>query len=100
MKKLINIFAIIDLSVIALWTVSLIIARITADTASADIFAAIFVIIYIAAIIAVAAFTVASIILLIKKKKFSLPLLIFTYTINLAWVAVFAMVIEYVTNIF
>ncbi|MBQ2846821.1 MAG: hypothetical protein IJE74_01005 [Clostridia bacterium] len=100
MKKVLNILAITDLSVLALWAVTLIISRIAADSASADVFAAIFVIIYIIAIVAVAAFTVASIILMVKKKKFSLPLMIFTYVVNIAWTAIFAMVIDYVTNIF
>ena len=100
MKKLLNILAITDLSVLALWAISLIISRIAADSATVDIFAAIFVIIYIIAIVIVAAFTVTSIILMVKKKKFSLPLMIFTYAVNIAWVAIFAMVIDYVKNIF
>lgn len=97
MKKILNIFAIADLSVLALWLISLIVARITAETAAAYPLAAAFVIIYIIAIITVAVFTVASVILLIKKKGFSLPLLIFTYVINFAWIAVLVAVVKNIT---
>ncbi len=97
MKKLLNIFAITDLSVLTLWLIIFIIARLTADTAAADYFAAAFVIIYAIAIVAVLAFTVASVILLIKKKEFSLPLLIFTYVMNFAWIAVLIAVVKNMT---
>ncbi len=97
MKKILNIFAITDLSVLALWLISFIVARLTADTPYADPIAAVFVIFYLIAIITVLVFTVASVIMLIMKKKFSLPLLIFTYAINLAWIAVLVMVIKNMT---
>ena len=51
-------------------------------------------------IIAVLIHTIASVILLLKKKKFSLPLLIFTYVMNIAWISILAMVINHATNIF
>lgn len=97
MKKLLNIFAAADLSVLALWLISFIAARLTADKTYADAVAAVFVILYLIAIIAVLVFTVVSVILLIKKKEFSLPLLIFTYVINLAWIAVLVMVVKNMT---
>ncbi len=94
MKKTLNILSAVDLSIISLWLISLIISRITADKPYADKIAAVFVILYFIAVIVVAVYTVASVILLIKKKKFSLPLLIFTYAINFAWVTVLAIVLE------
>ena len=95
MKKTLNILSIADLSIIVLWAVALAVSRITAETQYANYIAAAFVIIYAIAILAVAAYTVASIILLLKKKKFSLPLLLFTYITNAAWVAIIFMVIDY-----
>ena len=92
MKKTLNALSITDLSVLALWLISFIVARLTADTAYADSFAAAFVIIYAIAIIAVVAYTVTSVILLIKKKKFSLPILITAYVANAVWVFVLIMV--------
>lgn len=97
MKKTLNIFAITDLSVLTLWIITLIAARIAADTSWADPVSAAFVIIYIIALAVVAAFTIASIILLIMKKQFSLPLLIFTYIMNFAWIAVLVAVIKNMT---
>ena len=92
MKKTLNILSIADLSVLALWLISFIAARLTAETAYTDSFAAAFVIIYAIAAVAVVAYTIASVILLITKKKFSLSLLITAYITNLVWIAVFAMV--------
>lgn len=66
----------------------------------ADGFAAAFVIIYATAAVAVAAYTVASVILLIMKKKFSLPLLITAYVANFIWISVFALVIHRFINAF
>lgn len=97
MKKILNILSIADLSVLALWLISLIVARLTADTAAADPIAAAFVIIYAVAIIAVLVYTIVSVILLIKKKEFSLPLLIFTYVMNFAWIAVLIAVVKNMT---
>lgn len=98
MKKFLNILAIADLSVLALWLISFIVARLTAETSAADPVAAAFVIIYAVAIITVSVFTVASVILLVKKKEFSLPLLIFTYVMNFAWVAVFVALIQHIID--
>ena len=88
MKKTLNILSVTDLAVIGIWAIALAVSRLTAETAYANHIAAAFVIIYALAIIAVAAYTVASILLLIKKKEFSLPLLLFTYITNIAWVAI------------
>lgn len=95
MKKTLNILSVTDLAVIGIWAIALAVSRLTAETPYANYIAAAFVIIYAIAIVAVAAYTVASIILLIKKKKFSLPLLLFTYITNIAWVAIIFMVIDY-----
>ncbi len=100
MKKTLNILSIADLSVLALWLISFVSARITADTSYADGFAAAFVIIYSIAAVAVISYTVASVILIIKKKKFSLPLLITAYVTNSVWIAVFALVIHRFLNAF
>lgn len=95
MKKTINILSIADLSVIALWAIALVISRLTAETSFASTIAAVFVVIYAVAIVFVAAYTIASIVLFIKKKKYSLPLVFFTYVINIAWVAIIFMVVDY-----
>ncbi len=100
MKKTLNILSTADLSVLALWLISFIAARLTAEIAYADAFAAAFVIIYAIAAVMVIVYTVASVILLIKKKKFSLSLLVTAYVTNLIWVAVFAMVIYRFMNAF
>ncbi len=100
MKKALNILSTIDLSALALWLLSFIAARITADTPYADRAAAAFVIIYAIAAVAVVVHTVASVILLVMKKKGSLPLLITTYVTNFIWVAIFAMVIYRFINAF
>lgn len=100
MKKAINIFSIVDLSLLALWLISFIAARITADMSFADKFAATFVIFYAIAAVAVVVHTVASVILLAVKKKGSMPLLITTYVINSVWAAIFAMVIHRFLNAF
>jgi hypothetical protein len=92
MKKTLNILSTADLSVLALWLISFVAARLTAETAYADGFAAAFVIIYAIAAVAVVAYTIASVTLLILKKKFSLSLLITAYITNIIWIAVFAMV--------
>lgn len=98
MKKTINILAIADLSVLALWLISFIVSRLTAETSAAAPISAAFVIIYAVAIITVLVFTVASVILLIKKKEFSLPLLIFTYVMNFAWIAVLVALIQHIID--
>lgn len=100
MKKTINTLSIIDLSVLALWLISFVTARITAETPCADYVAAAFVIIYGIATVAVAVHTIASVVLLIRKKKCTLSLLITTYVTNFIWVAVFAMVITRFLNAF
>lgn len=100
MKKTINILSIIDLSVLALWLISFITARITAEMPCADYVAAAFVIIYGIAAAAVVIHTIASVILLILRKKCSLSLLIATYVTNAVWSAVFAMVIIRFLNAF
>lgn len=92
MKKTLNILSVVDLSVLALWLISFIVARLTAETAYADSFAAAFVIIYAIAAVTVVAYTITSIIFLVKKKKFSRPILIAAYVTNFTWVAVLAMV--------
>lgn len=96
-KKALNILSVIDLSLLALWALVLLLSRIFAEN---TYFSAAFVIIYAIAIIAVLIHTIASVILLLKKKKFSLPLLIFTYVMNIAWISILAMVINHATNIF
>ena len=100
MKKTLNILSIADLSVLALWLISFIAARLTAETAYADSFAAAFVIIYAIAAVAVVAYTVATVILLVMKKKSSLSLLVTAYIANIVWVAVFAMVMYRFTTAF
>lgn len=98
MKKTLNILSTVDLSVLALWLIAFIVARLTAETSAADPISAAFVIIYAVAIITVLVFTVASVILLIKKKEFSLPLLIFTYVMNFAWIAVLIALIQHIID--
>ncbi len=96
MKKAINILSIIDLSILALWTVLLVLSRLFAET---TFFAAATVIVYAIAILAVLIHTIATAILLIKKKKYSRPLLISAYLINILWVAILVAVINYAINI-
>lgn len=100
MKKTLNIISVADLAVLALWAITLAVSRLTAETEISQYFAAAFVILYIAAIIVAAAYTVTSIVLFIKKKEFSFPLVFFTYVMNIAFVAVTALVIDYVKTLF
>ena len=97
MKKTINILSVIDIAVIALWAVALAFSRIFPET---EFFSAAFVIIYAIAILTVLLHTIISVILLIKKKSYSLPLLISAYAINFAWTVILVMLIDYAKNIF
>lgn len=100
MKKTLNILSTVDLSVLALWLISFIVSRMTAETAYADYVAAAFVIIYGIATVAVVAYTIASVVLMIMKKKFSLPLLVTAYVANISWIVILAMVINRFINAF
>lgn len=70
-----------------IWLAVFVLARITANNNFADYFAAAFVIVYLAVTVWVLAYTVISVILLIKKSEFSAVLLIFTYALNIAFIA-------------
>ena len=96
MKKALNILSTADLSVLALWAVLLAFSRFFPET---EFFSAAFVVVYAIAIITVLIHTVVSVILLVKKKSFSLPLLILTYAINFAWIIILVVLINYAINI-
>lgn len=100
MKKTINILSTVDLSVLALWLISFIVSQITAQTPYADYVAAAFVVIYAIAAVTVVAHTIASVVLLVMKKKFSLSLLITAYVANISWTVILAMVINRFLNAF
>lgn len=80
-----------------LWAAFLTASRIFPET---KFFSAAFVIVYAIAIITVLLHTIVSIVLLIKKKGCSLPLLISTYAINFVWVIILVMLISHAANIF
>lgn len=96
MKKALNILSAADLSVLVLWAAFLTASRIFPET---EFFSVAFVIVYAIAIITVLLHTIVSIVLLIKKKGCSLPLLISTYAINFVWVIILAMLISHAANI-
>ena len=97
MKKALNILSAADLSVLVLWAAFLTASKIFPET---EFFSAAFVIVYAIAIITVLLHTIVSIVLLIKKKSCSLPLLISTYAINFVWVIILVMLISHAANIF
>lgn len=86
-KSILNIFSFADMAALLIWLTVFVLARITANNNFADYFAAAFVIVYLAVTVWVLAYTVISVILLIKKSEFSAVLLIFTYALNIAFIA-------------
>lgn len=86
-KSILNFFSFADMAALFIWLAVFVLARITANNNFADYFAAAFVIVYLAVTVWVLAYTVISVILLIKKSEFSAVLLIFTYALNIAFIA-------------
>ena len=92
-KSLHNIFAIINLAVLAAWAAVLAAARITLN----DPLSVAFVWVTLAAIIIPVVYTVISVICLIKKKPLSKKLLAATYAVNFAWLIIVIYCIKTIT---
>lgn len=97
MKKPLNIASIINLAVMGLWVVSLGLSQIVKH----DVTAVIFLFAYIASVIAVAAFIITSVIILVfgKNKKFSKPLFFSAFAADVVWGIILAALINYTINI-
>ncbi len=92
-KSTLNIFSFIDFAVLLLWLIAFAVARVTSDGPAADYFAVAFVAVYAAAIVWVLFYTVASIVLMIKKSEYSMATLI-AYALNIPFFAILISVIK------
>ena len=97
MKKPLNIISIINLAVMGLWAVSLGLSRIIPHNATAVIF----LFAYIASVVTVAAFIIASTIIFIfgKNKDFSRPLFFSAFAIDIVWGIILAALIDYTIKV-
>lgn len=94
-KSTVDIFAFVDLSLLALWLISLL-----ASKTEIEAFSVIFLFSYIAAIIVAVIFTVVSVAAAVKKKPFSKPLVVTTYIVNAVWVFILICVLKNITPVF
>lgn len=92
-KSLHNIFAIINLIMLALWIAVLAAARITGS----DALSIAFVWVTLAAIIVPVIYTVVSVVSLIKKSPLSKKLLAATYAVNFIWLVIVVYCIKTMT---
>ena len=97
MKKPINILSTIVLSLLGAWILSFVASQLIPHDAAS----AVFLIIYIVTVLAVAAFIIGSIIVFIarKHKGFSIPLFATACVLTAAWIGILVAVIDYTINI-
>ena len=97
MKKSINILSTIVLALFGAWVISFVAAQLIPNDAAS----AVFLIIYIITILAVAAFIIGSVIIFITKKHkgFSIPLFASACVLTALWIAVLVAVIDYTVNL-
>ncbi len=93
MKKLHTFSAIVNLAMLAIWTVNFIVAK----ASGMEFFANTFVFVTIAAIIIPVIYTISSIIMLIFKSPLNKKLLAATYAVNFVWLIVVIYMIKTVT---
>lgn len=94
-KRAADVSAIVNLSLIAIWCISLL-----ASLTQIEAFSVIFLFAYIAAAVAATVFVVISVLSLIRKKPFSRSLIISTYVVDAVWTVILVFVVKNMSLMF